>query len=130
MKERETQNNFAERLEALQRERSECAFEIAKWQARAEQLVREEERLRCQAATHFDRPLSVRRDWLLANLTRRANGAGLSPQGLDRLLNNPAKGFPRPRYGIDSDPYWLLDEVEQWMMERENGQESVGRRVG
>lgn len=115
MKSGKHQNDFEPRFDLILRERGEIAVEIARLQSRAEQLLREEERLRCKIAAASDKPMTVRRDWLLANLVRRANGKGLSQQGFDRLINNLARGFPKARYGFDSEACWLLREVEEWV---------------
>ena len=115
------ENDFNKRLDLILRERGEIAVEIARLQSRSEQLVRDEERLRCWIAASSNKPLTVRRDWLRANLGVRANGKGLSQQGFDRLIASKERGFPAARYGIDSEAYWLLSEFEEWI-EREDDQ--------
>ena len=98
------------RREAIRAERAALATEMWRLRAIDEQLVREDEQLRQQAESLALEPHTVNARWLMAKLS-------LSSSSFWRLVNNKAKGFPTPIYGLTSDPQFIWPKVKLWVEE-------------
>jgi hypothetical protein len=102
------QNEFAAKLETTRREREEIAAQMAALRSRHDALLVREERFRCEAEAQSVQPYLLRAPALREKLD-------LSPDGFERLRRNEAKDFPKPIYGIDSQPRWNWSEVKDWL---------------
>lgn len=108
MKRSGSQNDFAERLDGLRRERDAIRFERARLDARNEELVRREERLRIEMTETVQEPYLLRSGELAKRL-------GISAPSFSRLIRNSAKGFPKPVTALDSDHSWKWSDVKEWL---------------
>lgn len=123
MKHSTTKNHFSATPEAVRAERIEIERLIADLGHQRDALLAREERLRIEADAAAGKPLLVRISHLLGLLN-------YSEKGFHRLRANPAKGFPEPIYG-DSDPRWVLADVEAWIeRSKGNGRSRMGCGVG
>ena len=105
-----TDTGNTRRREAIRAERAALATEMCRLKAIDEELIREDEWLRQQAEALALDPHTVNARWLMAKLS-------LSSSSFWRLVNNKAKGFPAPIYGLTSDPQFVWPKVKMWVEE-------------
>lgn len=97
-----------QRLEAIRTRRAEIALEIARLSAEDDGLLIEQGRRQAEAEALTGEPYLVGAKWLMERLT-------LSKSAFYALVKNPAKGFPKARYGLTSDAMWVWPEVKEYV---------------